>query len=269
MNIFDFANAQITDNNPLFIGAKVFDFIQSDKYERIKDLVYSTLNIVGAPKTSPILIWGDFTYINNVFTLTTECAIFYNGEIFRIEAQSISSANPDGLYLNFLNTSDVNSNPQYLKDGSSVNLSRVRKCTITATEVTTGNIYTSVTLINLIFLKNYSSEDSIATLISGTISPNIDRYNSASLLTKNVYASAQLSGSQVTLNITSLPSYVNSYTLTLQGVSTSAISVVFRYFGQAINIDIPIGNGNSAIVEMVKVGQNNYVVKNVFINQQV
>ena len=228
MNIFDFANAQITDNNPLFIGAKVFDFIQSDKKARVSDLVRTLLSVLGAnsyDSNFAINLYGDISYSNNSIVASTDCAIFRNNEIFILSAVTINNiASLSGAYLNFLDGADGTSNPQYFKDGQTGNLARVRNCTITTSPVTTGTAYSSITFDTLKYLNNYSNTLSSASISTG-ISPIVGLQN----LTSCIYANISLS---VSTNFTfpSLPDYVKYYTIKVisinSGLNPITITVV-------------------------------------------
>ena len=226
MNIFDFANAQITDNNPLFIGAKVFDFIQSDKKARVSDLVRTLLSVLGAnsyDSNFAINLYGDISYSNNSIVASTDCAIFRNNEIFILSAVTLQNVTSlSSVYLNFLDGADGTANPQYFKDGQTGNLARVRNCTITTSPVTTGTAYSSITFDTLKYLNNYSNTLSDANISTG-ISPIVGLQN----LTRNVRTSLSVTATS-SFTFPTLPDYVDSYTIKISSAYSSSVTIILN-----------------------------------------
>ena len=239
MNIFDFANAQITDNNPLFIGAKVFDFIQSDKKARISDLVRGLLNSFGENTYDDffaINLYGGVSYSGNTLTILNNCAIFRNNEIFILNAGSLQNVTSlSSVYLNFLDGEDGTANPQYFKDGQTGNLARVRNCTITTSPVTTGIAYSSITFNTLYYLYNYSNAISKPTLTSG-ITPAIQ----LGLLTRNIQANINLD-TATTFEFPTLPYYVYTYTIKIKNIASQDLIITITNGGISYSATVSAG----------------------------
>ena len=239
MNIFDFANAQITDNNPLFIGAKVFDFIQSDKKARLSDLVRGLLNSFGTnfyDDSFAINLYGSVIQYSNSLSIVSNCAIFRNNEIFILSPSTLQNVTSlSSVYLNFLDSADGIANPQYFKDGQTGNLARVRNCTITTSPVTTGTAYNPITFDTLNYLYNYSNAITRPALTSG-ITPVVE----VGSLTRNIQANIDLD-TATTFAFPTLPFYVYTYTIKIKNTSSQQLIITITNGGISHSATVSVG----------------------------